>query len=179
MSHRIKCFRHIHIQKRDHLVVVLISDDVYLLRKKFQNWLDEFVSSDSHLRIEKKSMSLRQIKDLSIYDWFEWLTQRIKKSYESVNIENDVIIFFEFLDRDSVNHFKNSRVIAQFNAWLKKRSRNCRQRFKANSQNAKWDFVRARNLVENKLSQNLLYLLLNDCYKTCDYRRVKWILNVE
>jgi hypothetical protein len=37
MSHRIKCFRHIHAQKRDHLVVVLTSDDVYLLRKKFQS----------------------------------------------------------------------------------------------------------------------------------------------
>jgi hypothetical protein len=37
MSHRIKCSRHVHVQKRDHLVVVLISDDVYLLRKKFQS----------------------------------------------------------------------------------------------------------------------------------------------
>jgi hypothetical protein len=37
MSHRIKCSRHVHVQKRDHLVVTLISNDVYLLRKKFQS----------------------------------------------------------------------------------------------------------------------------------------------
>jgi hypothetical protein len=37
MSHRIKCLRHVHAQKRDHFVVTLISDDVYLLRKKFQS----------------------------------------------------------------------------------------------------------------------------------------------
>jgi hypothetical protein len=121
MSHCIKCSRHVHAQKRDHFVVVLISDDVYLLRKKFQNWLDESASSDSHLRIEKKSMSLCQIEDLSVYDWFEWLAQRVKKNYESVSFENDVIIFFELLDRDSVDHFKDNRVITQFDAWLKKR----------------------------------------------------------
>jgi hypothetical protein len=68
MSHRIECSRHVHAQKRDHLVVVLISDDVNLLRKKLQSCLDESASSDSHLRIEKKSMSLRQIEYFSVYD---------------------------------------------------------------------------------------------------------------
>jgi hypothetical protein len=33
-----------------------------------------------------------------------------------MNFENDVIIFFELLDRDSVDHFENSRVITQFDA---------------------------------------------------------------
>jgi hypothetical protein len=37
MSYHIKCFRHIHAQERDHFVVALISNDVYLLRKKFQS----------------------------------------------------------------------------------------------------------------------------------------------
>jgi hypothetical protein len=37
INHHIKCLRHIHAQKRDHLVVVLILNDVYLLRKKFQS----------------------------------------------------------------------------------------------------------------------------------------------
>jgi hypothetical protein len=68
MSHRIECSRHVHAQKRDHLVVALISDDVNLLRKKLQSCLDESVSSDSHLRIEKKSMNLRQIEYFSVYD---------------------------------------------------------------------------------------------------------------
>jgi hypothetical protein len=35
MNHRIKCFHHIHVQKRDYFVVTLILDDVYLLRKMF------------------------------------------------------------------------------------------------------------------------------------------------
>jgi hypothetical protein len=68
MSHRIEFFRHVHAQKRDHLVVALISDDVNLLRKKLQSCLDESVSSDSHSRIEKKSISLRQIEYFSVYD---------------------------------------------------------------------------------------------------------------
>jgi RNA binding exosome subunit len=68
MSHRIECSRHVHAQKRNHFVVALISDDVNLLRKKLQSCLDEFVSSNFHLRIEKKSMNLRQIKYFSVYD---------------------------------------------------------------------------------------------------------------
>jgi hypothetical protein len=68
MSHRIECSRHVHAQKRDYLVVALISNDVNLLRKKLQNCLNESVFSNSHLRIEKKSMSLRQIKYFSVYD---------------------------------------------------------------------------------------------------------------
>jgi hypothetical protein len=71
MSHRIECFRHVHAQKGDNLVVALISNDVNLLRKKLQSCLNEFVSSDSHLRIEKKSMSFRQIEYFSVYDWFQ------------------------------------------------------------------------------------------------------------
>jgi phenylalanyl-tRNA synthetase beta subunit len=59
ISHHIECSRHVHAQERDHLVVALISDDVNLLRKKLQSCLDESVSSNSHLRIKKKSMSLR------------------------------------------------------------------------------------------------------------------------
>jgi hypothetical protein len=68
MSHRIECSRHVNAQKRDHLVVALISDDVNLLRKKLQNCLDKSASSDSHLRIEKKSMSLSQIKYFLVYN---------------------------------------------------------------------------------------------------------------
>jgi hypothetical protein len=68
MNHRIECSRHVHAQKRDHLVVALISDDVNLLRKKLQNCLNESVSFNFHLRIEKKSMSLRQIEYFSVYN---------------------------------------------------------------------------------------------------------------
>jgi hypothetical protein len=68
MSHRIECSRHVQTSKRDHLVVALTSDDVNLLRKKLQSCLNKSASSDSHLRIEKKSMSLRQIEYFSVYD---------------------------------------------------------------------------------------------------------------
>jgi hypothetical protein len=68
ISHRIEYSRHVYAQKRDHLVVALILDDVNLLHKKLQSCLNESAFFNSHLRIEKKSISLRQIEYFSVYD---------------------------------------------------------------------------------------------------------------